>query len=215
MRGPAVAADVNADGVVNVQDLVAVAEGIDAAAVLPANVAEEVALAAEAAAAREGVSAGAPGMRFSSPSKRMSGLTAHRNVAAALADVRVLGTGDVRLGKWLPLLERLLQMIAEMKAIPGATALLPNYPNPFNPETWIPYHLATDAEVTLTIYDVRGGVVRTLTLGHQPAGVYESRGRAAHWDGRNQLGEPVASGLYFYTLTAGDFTATCKLLIAK
>ena len=214
MRGPAVPADVNADGVVNVQDLVAVAEGIDAAAVLPAKVAEEVALAAEAAAAREGA-AGAPGMRFSSPSKRMSGLTAQRNVAAALADARTLGTGDVRLGKWLPLLERLLQMIAEMKAIPEATALLPNYPNPFNPETWIPYHLSEQADVTVTIYNIRGSGVRELVLGHQPAGVYETRHRAAYWDGRNQIGEPVASGVYFYTLTAGDFIATRKMLIAK
>ena len=215
MRGDGLRADVNVDGVVNVQDLVAVAGGVDAAAVLPAKVAEEVALAAEAAAAREGVSAGAPGMRFSSRSAVVSGLTAQRNVAAALADARTLGTGDVRLGKWLPLLERLLQMIAEMKAIPEATALLPNYPNPFNPETWIPYHLAQAANVTLTIYDVRGDVVRTLRLGHQPAGVYQSRGRAAYWGGRNQIGEQVASGLYFYTLAAGEFTATRKMLIAK
>ena len=94
-------------------------------------------------------------------------------------------------------------------------ALLPNYPNPFNPKTWIPYHLATDAAVILTIYDVRGSVVHELMLGHQPAGVYESRGRAAYWNGRNAVGEPVASGLYFYTITAGDFTATRKMLIAK
>ena len=75
--------------------------------------------------------------------------------------------------------------------------------------------MATDANVTLTIYDVRGSTVRELSLGHQPAGVYESRGRAVYWDGKNQLGEKVASGLYFYTLTADDFTATRKLLIAK
>ena len=102
-----------------------------------------------------------------------------------------------------------------MNAIPETTALLPNYPNPFNPETWIPYHLSTDAEVTLTIYDVRGVPVRTLVLGHQTAGVYESRARAASWDGKNQLGELVASGLYFYTFTAGEFNATRRLLIAK
>ena len=99
--------------------------------------------------------------------------------------------------------------------IPDETALLSNYPNPFNPETWIPYQLAKSADVTLTIYDVRGVVVRQLVLGHQPAGVYQSRGRAAYWDGRNALGEPVASGVYFYTLTAGNFTATQKLLIRK
>ena len=99
--------------------------------------------------------------------------------------------------------------------LPDTTALLSNYPNPFNPETWIPYQLAKPAEVTLTIYDVRGVVVRELKLGHQPAGVYHSRSRAIYWDGRNGIGERVASGLYFYTFTAGDFTATHKLLIRK
>ena len=104
---------------------------------------------------------------------------------------------------------------AAAAAIPNTTALHPNYPNPFNPETWIPYQLATAADVTVTIYDLRGVRIRQLVLGHQPAGVYQSRSRAAYWDGRNSLGEPVASGLYFYTLTAGDFTATRKLLIRK
>ena len=96
-----------------------------------------------------------------------------------------------------------------------ADALLVNFPNPFNPETWIPYQLSKPAEVTITIYAVDGQVVRTLALGHQPAGIYQSRSRAAYWDGRNALGEPVASGLYFYMLTAGDFTATRKMLIRK
>ena len=215
MRGPALPADINADGVVNVQDLVAVAAGIDAGAVLPTKIAEEVLLAAEAAAVELEGAAGAPVMVFNTYPQVASNITAYGNVANALADARSLVTGDVHLGKWLPLLEGLLQALAELGTIPEATALLPNYPNPFNPETWIPYHLATDAEVTLTIYDVRGSVVRELTLGHQSAGVYESRGRAAYWDGKNQLGEKVASGLYFYTLTAGDFNATRKLLIAK
>ena len=104
---------------------------------------------------------------------------------------------------------------AAAAAIPNTTALHPNYPNPFNPETWIPYQLATAADVTVTIYDLRGVRIRQLALGHQSAGVYQSRSRAAYWDGRNSLGEPVASGVYFYTLTAGDFTATRKLLIRK
>ena len=224
MRGPNLLADVNADGVINVQDLVAVAGAIDATAALPAKIAEAVLFAAEAATAElEGVP-GAPVMRFNTPRHAAaSGINAYSNVAAAfygnvaavLADARSLASRDVRLGKWMPLLEGLLQALAELRAIPETTALLPNYPNPFNPETWIPYHLAMDAEVTLTIYDVRGSVVRELVLGHQLAGVYVSRGRAAYWDGKNQLGEKVASGLYFYTLTAGDFTATRKLLIAK
>ena len=93
--------------------------------------------------------------------------------------------------------------------------LLANYPNPFNPETWIPYQLSEPAEVTLRIYSVNGILVRTLALGHQPAGNYQRQSRAAYWDGKNELGEPVASGIYFYTLTAGDFTATRKLLIKK
>ena len=93
--------------------------------------------------------------------------------------------------------------------------LLPNYPNPFNPETWIPYQLAKPADVNIAIYAVDGQLVRTLKLGHQPIGIYESRSRAAYWDGKNELGEPVASGVYFYTLTAGDFSATRKMLIMK
>ena len=98
---------------------------------------------------------------------------------------------------------------------PKETTLLSNYPNPFNPETWIPYHLAKPAEVTVAIYAADGKLVRTLALGHQPAGIYQSKSRAAYWDGKNELGETVASGLYFYTLKAGDFTATRKMLIRK
>ena len=99
--------------------------------------------------------------------------------------------------------------------LPFGTALLPNYPNPFNPETWIPYQLAAPADVRIAIYAANGMLVRTLDLGHQPVGFYESRSHAAYWDGRNALGEPVASGVYFYTLTAEDFTATRKMLIRK
>ena len=99
--------------------------------------------------------------------------------------------------------------------IPAETELLRNYPNPFNPETWIPYRLAEDAFVTLTIYDGSGQVVRTLDVGHQVAAVYESRSKAVYWDGRNGFGEQVASGVYFYHLSAGDFSATRKMVILK
>ena len=99
--------------------------------------------------------------------------------------------------------------------LPEETALLSNYPNPFNPETWIPYQLAAPADVSLTIYDARGAVVRRLALGHQPAGFYQSRARAVYWDGRNQLGEKVANGIYFCTFTAGEFTTTHKMVIRK
>ena len=99
--------------------------------------------------------------------------------------------------------------------LPIKTELLPNYPNPFNPETWIPYQLAASVDVGIFIYTADGKLIRTLELGHQSAGIYNSRSRAAHWDGRNALGEPVASGVYFYTLMAGEFTATRKMLIRK
>ena len=213
-RGDSLPADVNADGVVNVDDFAAVAAGVDAAGTLPLQAVQAALLAAAAQAGDIEAIAGAP-VTFDATHHAWSRQVAYHNVVAALADVRHLAANDVRLGKGVALLSELLHLLKEMNAIPETTALLPNYPNPFNPETWIPYHLATDAEVTLTIYDVRGDLVRTLMFGHQPAGVYESRGRAAYWDGRNQLGEPVASGVYFYTLTAGEFTATRKLLIAK
>ncbi len=102
-----------------------------------------------------------------------------------------------------------------LQEIPSETALLRNYPNPFNPETWIPYRLAEDAFVTLTIYNSSGQVVRTLDVGHQRAAVYENQSKAAYWNGRNDLGESVASGMYFYTLRAGDYSATRKMLILK
>ena len=98
---------------------------------------------------------------------------------------------------------------------PEETTLLPNYPNPFNPETWIPYRLAKPADVTLTIYAVNGQLIRRLALGHQRAGTYQSRSRAAYWDGKNGVGESVASGLYFFTLSADDFIATGKMSIKK
>ncbi len=98
---------------------------------------------------------------------------------------------------------------------PAETALLANYPNPFNPETWIPYQLSKSANVTLAIYNVKGEMVRRLALGHKAAGSYLSRGRAIYWDGKNQSGEKVSTGVYFYRLIAGDFSATRKMLILK
>ena len=103
----------------------------------------------------------------------------------------------------------------QVSLLPKETALLVNYLNPFNPETWIPYQLAESADVTLTIYNIQGRVVQDLDLGHQRPGMYHTRSRAAYWDGRNAVGEAVASGVYFYTLKAGEFTATRKMLIRK
>ena len=99
--------------------------------------------------------------------------------------------------------------------IPAETELLRNYPNPFNPETWIPYHLSEDADVNLTIYDINGEVVRDIDVGHQNAAKYDTRAKAIYWDGRNRFGEQVASGIYFYHLDAGDFSGTRKMVILK
>ncbi len=98
---------------------------------------------------------------------------------------------------------------------PQQNQLLQNYPNPFNPETWIPYQLSQDSPVSVSIYDTTGKMIRTLSIGYQSAGFYNSQDRAAYWDGKNALGERVASGVYFYTLTAGEFTAIRKMLIRK
>ena len=106
--------------------------------------------------------------------------------------------------------EQLLESVA-----PRETALLANYPNPFNPETWIPYRLAEASDVTLTIYDIAGGLVRRLEIGHQRAGYYTNRGSAAYWDGRNDGGESVASGIYFYELATPSFRDLRRMVIVK
>ena len=131
-------------------------------------------------------------------------------VRAWIAQAQAVSDGSVVFQQGIANLRQLLASL-----IPERTALLANYPNPFNPETWIPYQLAEPTVVTLHIYTVSGTLVRALELGHQPAGRYQDRSRAAYWDGRNEVGESVASGIYFYTLTAGDFTGTGKMLIKK
>ena len=110
-------------------------------------------------------------------------------------------------------IENLQALLASL--LPKKTALLRNYPNPFNPETWIPYQLVHAADVTLTIYDTKGALVRQLDLGYQQAGYYTNRTQAAYWDGRNHLGEAVGSGLYFYHLSAGDYSTMRKMVILK
>ena len=127
-----------------------------------------------------------------------------------IAQAQIENDGSLAFQQGIANLQRLLAL-----SIPEKTALLTNYPNPFNPETWIPYQLSEPAEVTVRIYAVSGALIRTLNLGHQSAGLYHQRSRAAYWNGKNELGESVASGVYFYTLTAGDFTATRKMLIMK
>lgn len=102
-----------------------------------------------------------------------------------------------------------------IEMVPIKTVVLPNYPNPFNPETWIPYQLAEDAGVSIKIYNQNGQLVRFIVIGKQPTGFYFTKDRAAYWDGKNNDFEKVASGIYFYTLQAGDFKAMRKMVIVK
>jgi len=99
--------------------------------------------------------------------------------------------------------------------LPTQTQLLPNYPNPFNPETWIPFQLSQDVEVSLQIYDSQGRLVRKLELGWQVSGYYATTTEAIYWDGRNTSGELVSSGVYFYRLQAGDYSQVHKMVILK
>ena len=202
------ALDVNGDGVVDILDLIVVATHFGAVGENQADVngdsvvdIKDLLLVAGAINA----DAAAP----STYSMAISTLTVEE-IQMWLSQAQQLDLSDATYQRGFAVLQQLLIAVT-----PKETALLPNYPNPFNPETWIPYQLATPADVTLTIYAIDGRVIRTLALGHQPIGIYQGKSRAAYWDGKNALGELVASGIYFYTLTAGEFTATRKMLIRK
>ena len=181
-------ADINKDGIVDHEDLVLVASALDSTAAAPS----------VRALVQHGISAA--------------------DIQVLLTQARALPEttrSDPAYQRGIAVLELLLATLRQPRVVPKQTALLMNYPNPFNPETWIPYQLSEASDVTVTIYSVNGSRVRRLALGHRSAGLYQRKSRAAYWDGRNEFGEPVASGLYFYTLTAGDFTATRKMLIRK
>ena len=200
--------DVNQDGVVNISDLVIVAGRLGQSGPNAADVngdgmvnIQDLILVASAL----GETQAAPSLHPAS----LEMFTA-ADIQEWLAEAQGLDLTDVKLQSGIRFLEQLLSVL-----VPKETELLPNYPNPFNPETWIPYRLAEDAFVSLTIYDQRGSIVRRLNVGHQTAAVYESRSKAIYWDGRNAVGDRVASGIYFYTLTAGDYAATRKMVILK
>ena len=129
---------------------------------------------------------------------------------AQLEILRTQSDGSLKYLRAIALLESILAALR-----PDETRLLSNYPNPFNPETWIPYHLANDTDVQISIYDINGALVRQLDLGYQRAGYYTDRSRAAYWDGRNEFGERVATGIYFYQLQAGSESFLRKMVILK
>ena len=204
---PANPADVNEDGVVNILDLILVAQEIGAERSEPdvngdgvINVFDLVMVAG---------AIGGDGAAPSAYSPELSLISA-ADVESWLAQAQGLGVGDANLQRGIRFLEGLLAALT-----PKETTLLPNYPNPFNPETWIPYHLGQEAEVAITIYDTKGTLVRQLALGNQAVGYYAERGKAAYWDGRNEDGEAVASGIYIYQFRAGDYAASRRLVIVK
>ena len=127
-----------------------------------------------------------------------------------LTEARLVDDGSDIFRQGIATLEHLIHT-----TVPLETALLPNYPNPFNPETWIPYDLAEAADVHIDIYNLKGESVRRLSVGFQRAGTYRTQSRAAYWDGQNTAGEPVASGIYFYRFQAGQFSATRQMVILK
>ncbi len=209
-----VPADVNGDGVVDESDLVIVTANLGTANATHAqgdvNGDGEVNLSDVIAVLEVLEGAAAP----TANSRERSTFTIE-TLQEWIDRAKQLNIRDADFQKGIAVLEELLKTLIETEKVPAQTALLANYPNPFNPETWIPYQLAKPADVTLTIYDIKGHVVRALDLGHQRAGIYRSRSRAAYWDGRNTQGEPVASGVYFYRLKTRDFSATRKMLIRK
>ena len=207
-ESPLITADVNGDGSVNILDLVVIAASFGQSGQHDADVNRDGVVSIVDLVLVAGMfdaAAAAPSALRQAPAT----LTAVE-VQDWLTDARTLEVRDPIMKRGIIVLEQLLVSLT-----PKETMLLVNYPNPFNPETWIPYRLAEDAFVTLTIYDQTGRVVRTLDVGHRIAAVYENRAKAIYWDGRNELGEQVASGIYFYQLSAGDYSATRRMVILK
>ena len=179
--------DVNNDGVVDVNDIIAVAAAIDAALAAPTLMKYPV---------------------------EISKLTIE-NLKLWIQLAGQLEPQEHLVQKGIAVLKQLLDVHLQKDVLPNKTALLPNFPNPFNPDTWIPYQLANPAVVTISIHSADGKLVRKWSLGRLSAGIYHQKSQAAYWNGRNELGEFVANGVYFYTLKAGNFETTKKMLIHK
>ena len=190
--------DVNGDGTVNISDLAEVGTHLGRSGTLEAPA------------------------KYISTDDHLAGLETLRNVYDAARRQSHQLTGETRIGleKSLSALESLPHfrkggILLKDLSPPVPNMLFQSFPNPCNPETWIPYTLAADSPVNIRIYSASGQFVRELALGHKPAGIYTSRSAAAHWDGRNSQGEKIVSGMYFYTIRAGDFAATRRMLVLE
>ena len=200
--------DVNQDGTVNIQDLVLVANEIGHPGPQDAGVnadinADGAVNILDLVQIANNFGGGAPAAPTANP-------PTVEQIQSWIKQARQADDGSPAFRRGINVLETLLRSVR-----PETTALLPNYPNPFNPETWVPYQLASESDVKITIYDTRGMLVRTLLLGYQSAGYYTNRSRAVYWDGRNNLGESVASGVYFYQLQTDKTSLMRKMVILK
>ena len=203
--------DINNDGIVDIQDMILVANNFDVASPEPPKVdvnqdgsIDIIDLLLVASHFGESFNAAAPPVSMSLRPEHVALATEWLTEARfADDDSEVFRQGIVTL-------QRLIDT-----TLPTETVLLPNYPNPFNPETWIPYDLAEDADVYVDIYNLKGESIRQLSIGFQTAGTYRTQSQAAYWDGRNAVGEPAASGVYFYSFQAGRFKSTRQMVILK
>ena len=200
--------DVNQDGTVNVQDLVLVANEIGQLGTADAELNADI--NADGTVNILDLVQVANNFGEESPAAPSVNGPTVEQIQSWLTQVRQADDGSQAFRRGINVLEALLRSVR-----PETTALLPNYPNPFNPETWIPYQLASESAVKITIYDTRGVLVRALALGYQSAGYYTGRSRAVYWDGRNNLGESVASGVYFYRLQTDETSLMRKMVILK
>ncbi len=203
------AADVNNDGVVDIHDLVVVAANFGKTGINDADVngdgVVDIADLILVAGAIVNAAATPTILDFSEEFTLTKSI-----VQGWLTQAQELDSSDLGVQRGIQFLEQLI-----LSLTPTKTQLLANYPNPFNPETWIPYQLSESSDVKIEIYSSEGQLIQTLDIGEQSAGLYQTKGHAAYWNGKNDIGEPVASGVYFYTLTAGQYSATRKMLIRK
>ena len=203
-----ITADVNGDGVTDIRDLALVAGRLGKTAKNRADVNGDSAVnildLALVAGMMDSVTVALPTTSDTTVMLRAI------DVKQWLEEARLLVLADATSLRGIEYLEDLLEALT-----PERTALLPNYPNPFNPETWIPYQLAREAGVQISIYNSKGVLVRKLDLGLQPEGFYTNRHHAAYWDGRNEGGELLASGLYVYEFRAGSYRASRRMAIVR
>ena len=206
---PPITADVNSDGNLNVLDLILIASELGSVGTnLAADVNRDGVVNILDLILVAGMFDGVPAAPSVHPEVQV--IITPADIQRWLIEARGLDLTNPTMQRGIRFLEQLAAALT-----PKETVLFPNYPNPFNPETWIPYSLAEDAEVQIAIYDTKGKVVRRFDLGHQGAGYYTDRARAVYWDGLNAHGQSVASGMYFYHLRAVDYSATRRMVILK